>query len=282
MRSHDGDRPGRLVLLLALPTLLPACAVSAPAETDAPPEAVPHDVQLDFEDPAATVGTVMAGTSNAGPLDVRIDVVTAAGGRVTSEPGPSGNAARFPLAGGVGAGSAAVLVRPAGPDDTLAPAADPFRFGVDFVLDASAVDPTAVSGTDNGENLVQRGLFEDEHQYKLQVDHGVVSCRVAGTEGELVVKAATPVTPGIWYRVDCARDDAGLVLTVQVRGGDDWGPPQRWIVPGPTGGVELDSAVPLAIGAKVGRDAVIVRSASDQFNGVLDNVYVEISTPGPS
>lgn len=280
----DGAGRLRLLVLPVLGTALAACAGGSAPGTGAPTPAPTHGVYLDFEDPAATVGRVMAGTENSGPLDVRIEIVTADGGRVTSEPGVTGRAARFPRHADAPR-SAALLVWPAGEEDSLAPGADPFRFGVDFRLDPVSADPTTgtddeQSTGDNGDNLVQRGLFEDGAQYKLQVDHGVVSCRIAGDLGELFVEADTPVVPESWYRVACERDASGLTLSLQPWVTDDWGTPRTWTAAGTVGEIRLDPTVPLSIGAKTGSDAVIVRSASDQFNGVLDDVFVDLSGAG--
>src|SRR4051812_42672459 len=64
--------------------------------------------------------------------------------------------------------------------DDLDPGAGPFRFGADFNLDAVSED-SGPGGRDNGDNLIQRGLFNQQAQYKIQLDHDTALCRVKGS-----------------------------------------------------------------------------------------------------
>ena len=92
--------------------------------------------------------------------------------------------------------------RSRGLDDLLSPGGRDFAFGADVALD----DVTTGTAPDNGDNLVQRGLYQSSSQYKIQVDDGRVSCRVAGVSGEIVVYAPGRLHPGDWYRIRCQRD----------------------------------------------------------------------------
>jgi hypothetical protein len=62
------------------------------------------------------------------------------------------------------------------------PGSRDFEFGAGFSLDTKSTGDHA----DNGDNLIQRGLFGDKAQYKIQVDKGKVSCRIKGSGGAQV------------------------------------------------------------------------------------------------
>jgi Laminin G domain len=251
-----------------------ALAISVAAACGDDPDPVPQpprpDLLLSFD-----AGSLTA-AANSGTRPVTLDSHVFGGGEIEEAAGPDGSPAlRFPAFDETEPALAAVTVV-ATEGDFLSPGASDFEFGVDFSLDEQSE-----GGADNGNNLVQRGLFDDAVQYKLQIDHGLVSCRVRGSAGEAVVESAEPVTPGAWYRVRCAR--RGDALTLRIGALDGSGEVSDYDVADtvtPTGEVTLAAESPLSIGAKVLRTGEVVPSSPDQFNGALDNVlYTRLTSP---
>jgi hypothetical protein len=161
-----------------------------------------------------------------------------------------------------------------GPDD-LAPRGRPFRFGADFILDKVSED-AGPGGRDNGDNLLQRGRFNERSQYKVQVDHRVATCRVKGSLGAVSVSSSLrPLKPGHWYRVRCVRvaDRLTIVLTTWGHAG------VRTVRDARAGSIGAVSpgrrTAPVSIGGKLARRGVI-DTESDQFNGRIDNILLRI------
>jgi Laminin G domain len=209
--------------------------------------------------------------TSAGWLPVDIGVSTANGGAVTAVPDPDGGrAARFPAWDGIlPAAHAVVTVVRDGAGDELSPRYRDFRFGVSFRL-----FQTSEGGLlDNGNNLVQRGRFSDPGQYKLQVDHGHVSCRILGSSGAAFVRSSVAVEPGQWYTARCSRIGSEITLALVDRTDGDT---TRTTVVEPTGLVDADSvSEPLSVGGKVASNGKVVIGDADQFNGVLDDVFYD-------
>ncbi len=242
----------------------------------APPSALPGQVVwLGLAGPGHPVlapGAVVADVPNAGDGSVRTEITTSAGGRITRGTGPAGEAAlRFPAYVAQGQTPAAVLiVRPQGTPDPLSPGTRPFELGADVNLDPDS----SGSATDNGDNVLQRGLFSDPAQYKLQLDHGVASCRIAGASGEALVSGPAPIDRGRWYRLSCRRSGDQVTLTQRplAGGGDE----QVATVTAPTGRVEFPSGVPLTAGGKVSAAGDVTVSETDQFNGLMDGISLRL------
>jgi hypothetical protein len=226
---------------------------------------------LSFDDGSLTA------PANTGAQAVAVQTNLGSGGTIEQARGPDGSRAlRFPPFS-VAEPPLAVLTVLATKDDFLSPGASDFEFGVDFSLD----EPSE-GGADNGNNLLQRGLFRDAAQYKLQIDHGLVSCRVVGSEGEAVATSATPVTAGTWYRARCTRRGDTLKLSLAALDSSGEVPDDEGAEGGAEGGgaetvartgvVTLTAETPLSIGSKVTSAGEVVPSSPDQFNGALDNV----------
>lgn len=236
-------------------------------------EAITSALHLNFEEFTAEYDAVVPAVRNAGTAEVRTAVVTAGGGRVRLAPTLHGAGLRFPErpAAGAGGGAAAVVVWD--PGGALSPGATNVAWGAVLRLDA-----TSESGTvDNGDNVLQRGTFADASQLKLQVDHAVPSCRVKGTAGEVVTRAGEGLERERWYRVVCTRAGESLHLHVQPLEGEAL-TPRVSTVRGTIGSVDFATSVPWSVGAKVSNDGVITTSATDQFNGVVDEVHVSIDS----
>lgn len=258
-------------MVLVMGGLATACAASGRTYVaDEPPEPSSTNlVELDFEDRAAPVGEIVPTVQNTGTGRLYTEVVTHAGGRVLRAEGSgAGYALRFPgLEGGLDPPSAMLLVRSRDAEDFLSPGLEDFAFGADVLLDEESED----APTDNGNNVVQRGLYEDAVQYKLQVDHGSVSCRIAGSDGAAVVTAPA-VVPGEWYRVSCERSNGDVLLTWEALGGsdEDKGTTVRRST---IGDVTFSAGTPFVVGGKLDARGQVTVDSTDQFNGVIDNVW---------
>ena len=256
----------------------PSVGSSSSGEVERPPPtASGAELLLTFEDSPGS-GAVLPGPRDLGLVPSRTLVRTSGGGRVTADRGPDGLVGRFPSVEGPAGSSAVVVVVPTEPD-RLSPGDADFSYGADVVLDEVSEGPG-----DNGDNVLQRGLFTDAVQYKLQLDHGRPSCRLAGATGTAVVKADTSVTRGEWYRLVCRRQSDELVLEVREWGGDAWGDSVRWSSRHPVGAMSFDrpdqTVVPLSVGGKVGADGRIPEGSSDLLNGAVDNVFVDVLPDG--
>lgn len=230
------------------------------------------DLLIDFENVAPDGGEMTVVTPTQG--NANVEVVAAEDGGVRAVAGADGGtAARFPDRDEVAEGSLAVLNVTQSAQDTLAPGQDDFQFGVDVMYPEGAAGDTT---GDDGDNLMQRGLFGDKGQYKLQVDHGFPACRMAGTEGVALVKADSDLASQQWYRLVCQRTDDMLTLFVGEIDPDAntvaW---TSWALRGATGSIDPgEPAEAVSIGGKLNVNGGIVEDAPDQFSGVLDNGFV--------
>lgn len=214
---------------------------------------------------------------NTGSLDATVKVSTAGGGAVTAGPDPDGTASgRFPAWDSRSSHQrAAVTVLSNEAGDPLSPGTRDFEFGASFSLDTKSVG----GHQDNGDNLMQRGLFGDKAQYKLQVDGAKVSCRVKGSGGAQILWSSVKVQRNAWYSTSCARDDGKLVLKVTRPGGSV----ATKSVAYRAGNVTMrSSSIRVAMGAKVGPSGAVMAGGADQFNGLIDDAYVAIAQPSAS
>lgn len=233
-------------------------------------------VRLDFR--AAGIDGNRVVVRNRGTLLVDAVIATSGGGQATLQKGPGpGSVLRLPEVSHTDLLPRAVVVVTAGERGLrlgqLDPGARDFAFGAAFSLDA---DSAAGGRLDNGNNLVQRGLSTDPAQYKIQVDHGRVSCRVLGDEGSLLVTTETQVVPDEWYTVTCTRRGEDLTLDLEGAGGDS----ERATASGPTGSVVDPVGTPLAVGGKVTLAGNAIRGDSDQFNGAVNAVFLRVAADG--
>jgi hypothetical protein len=119
--------------------------------------------------------------------------------------------------------------------------------------------------TSKGQNIVQKGYSKTSSQWKLQIDGagGRPSCVLVDDRKPTIriVTSSVTVADGTWPAVQCRRAGNALVVSVDgvARGGVKV--PAR---------LSVTNNRPLSIGAKGAYDD------NDQFNGALDNVWVEI------
>lgn len=206
--------------------------------------------------------------TSSGTADVAVRV-SSAGGEVDPAAGWRGASARTPQFSPDSPARPAVVVVKPRTGDPLSPGTRDFSFGAHFDLDSRSRGST----TDNGDNLIQRGLYANV-QYKIQVDRRVVSCRVAGSSGAVSVRASTTVDPGDWYRAICTRTGGQVTLTLTKYAGSSpttW----RWSARGTIGALNYAST-PLSVGGKVNAQGDVLATDSDQFNGRIDEAFFEL------
>lgn len=252
----------------------------APETVEATQEAaeslVPDNPLVHLRVPAgAREGLSLFSLDQDGTGSVTADIVTLNGGSVVAGEAPGGVPAfRFPAYDEPALGRRAILrVRNAGDRDVLAPGTSDFEFGAEFRHDkATTGDPT-----DNGDNLIQRGLFGDGSQYKIDIDKKKPSCRIEGADGAIQVKASRPVEPDTWYAVRCSRRGGRVELLVMQYEGDRLVEKTRDEEEGRTGSITSESIEqPMSVGGKLTVVGEVVERASDQFNGAVSNPFLII------
>lgn len=222
-------------------------------------------VLLNFDDEDLLATTVAEG--------VRVRSLEARGGQpVQVQSGNGTSALRFPPYSPEKEAPRLVLVmNSAGATDLLNPKGNDFSFGADLRLN----DLSSGKGDDNGDNVLQRGLFSDANQYKLQVDKRVPSCTVKSGEARLFVKFTKALQEG-WFRVRCDYQSGSLTLSVSrilTDRVEDLGTKTNSTS---LGSLDFVGSTPVTIGGKIGTNGELVVHQSDQFNGELDNVFVDI------
>jgi hypothetical protein len=183
-------------------------------------------------------------------------VIAAHGGSVRSVVHGSGSALAFPPKCAIKTSCPHVALQAPTTAD-LNPGTRNLAYGADVLL--------APDQTSKGQNIVQKGYSKTSSQWKLQIDGvaGNPSCVLVDDKKPTIRIARSAVTAadGRWHAVECRR--TGISLTVFVDG-----------IPRGSATVPVKLSVtnrrPLSIGAKGAFDD------NDQFNGALDNVWVQI------
>jgi hypothetical protein len=201
---------------------------------------------------------------------MNVRVVTAHGGSVRAVSGRgSSTAARLPRYQATSEPRAVISAVDSGGADDLDPGTADFVLGADFRLDATSEG----SSTDDGNNLVQRGLTGSVMQYKIQLDNDRPSCRIAGTSGVVFVVGAK-VQTGTWYRMRCSRSGSTVTLWLKrFSDGRTWTYSQSGAIGSLVAGTR---STPLTVGGKLNPDGTMIRSG-DQFNGKVDNAFLDIT-----
>jgi hypothetical protein len=119
--------------------------------------------------------------------------------------------------------------------------------------------------TSKGQNIVQKGYSATSSQWKLQIDGvaGRPSCVLVDNKKPTIRIATSAVSAadGKWHAISCRRTGTTLAVEVDgVRQGSTTIPAK----------LTVTNQRPLSIGGKG------AYSDNDQFNGALDNVWVEI------
>jgi hypothetical protein len=241
-----------LAALLAIPAVAgptPASAVAGPAPA---PAVVPDNgvvtARYTFNGRA---GAILDESGHGHTLSV----VSGQGGAVRSVVHGQGTALAFPAHCATAVCPHVALQSPSSAD--LNPGTRDIAYGADVLI---------VPGqTSKGQNIVQKGYSTTSSQWKLQVDGvaGRPSCVLVDDKKPRIriVTSTVSVADGRWHAVSCRR--AATTLTVLVDG----------VARGSTAvpaKLSVTNERPLSIGGKG------AFADNDQFNGALDNVWVEI------
>lgn len=220
-------------------------------------------------------GSTVSTVDQLGTAPAAVDVVRASGGALKAGSWRSGSQV-FDFPGFTWSSTeprAVVRVTPRGTVDPLAPGWRDFSFGADFRKESRS------SGTsvDNGDNLIQRGLWNDSAQYKIEVDGGRPGCRIKGDKGSVTVRAGLQVDSRRWYRVRCSRASNTVTLWVREYYGDGTFRSMSVRQTGTIGSLKWPKTrTPLSVGGKLAPDGAMVRSATDQFNGLVSDPILRI------
>ena len=152
-----------------------------------------------------------------------------------------------------------IALRAATADD-LNPGRRPFRYGAAVRL--------AADETTKGENVLQKGYSARRSQYKLQIDGaaGDPTCvLVDDVRPQInVARSDVSVADGHWHTLECRRSGPRLVILVDgVQRGSATVPAD----------LTIHNQIPLSVGGKGSY------TDNDQFQGVLDDVWVRIDSP---
>ena len=184
-----------------------------------------------------------------------LTVVSGQGGVVRHVVHGQGSALAFPPRCGKPVCPHVALQTPSSAD--LNPGRRTIAYGADVLLTPGQ--------TSSGQNVVQKGYASSSSQWKLQIDGaaGRPSCVLVDHRRSIVRIATSSVTAadGRWHSLRCQRAGTTLVIFVDgvLRG--------RTTVPA---GLTVTNNRPLSIGGKG------AYADNDQFNGALDNVWVQI------
>lgn len=263
--SDDAEPPHR-----SSTTSAPSTTTTTPPASPTAPGSPGRGLGFTFDEGPGPEGFFTA-PDHGGGDGVRVAVLARAGGQVVGADGHDGTGwgAGFPAHAEGEAGPAAVIrVVNSGTTDELDPGTRRLEMTADVHLDAAT---DSAQSSDNGDNVIQRGRFDDVTQYKLQVDHGRPSCRVKGRAGVVEVRGGD-LDPARWYRLTCVRDGDRVTLTT--RSSDGFTVEATAVATGPTGDLRPAAVtIPLSVGGKLADDGTVA-SSTDQFNGRLDNVAV--------
>jgi Laminin G domain len=220
-----------------------------------------------------TTGTIVTGADQfevGGDTTVAIAVAKLSGADLRVVAGPDSaqpRAVQFPSYVSSGTYPRAVLRLSPRTGAALSPGSSDFEYGAVFRLDASS----SGRSIDNGNNLLQRGLYSGPAQFKLQVDGGYPSCSVRGSSGRVYVKSGTKVAADKWYRATCSRIGSRVTVSVTPYGG---AATTSRSVTGSSGTLTFGSSVPASIGGKLTSTGAVVSSSTDQFNGAISSAWV--------
>ena len=124
--------------------------------------------------------------------------------------------------------------------------------------------------------MMQRGLFEGS-QYKLQIDHeDRVVPESRAPKARSPSSRSVEIEDGHWYRLRCTRSGNDVTFSVSDMEADDSTAIEDK-KSGATGSLDpVDASLPLSVGGKLNADGGIVEDSTDQFNGLLDNILLDI------
>jgi hypothetical protein len=265
----------------------------------APPQRPPPEVSLTFDtgSPGSALSDPILNSGSFGN-SISVSVVTLAGGSAITIRHLKGDAIRLPTYRPGRRPPRAVLkivIAHGIKGDRLSPGIRNFTFGADFKMDRF---PTAAphSKADDGDNLMQRGLFGSASQYKIELDSRLPVCTLNGLSGDkrYIGKLDVSRLPGFprygvlsnrWYRVRCQRTSPTSAKLTVIQFAPDGSVAHTWVddtieptMPAaPAVDIQSPARTPLSVGGKLtvaGR--IVTAQSSDQFNGLVDNVIFQL------
>lgn len=262
-------------LLLVPPGAPAAAAERSGAGTSVAATAAGRELVLDLD--AGAAGGEGTPVPTAGTVATAAEIRTHASGVATAvRHRGAGRALRLPaFAAAADRETVPVAVLAVTPTGTrsLDPGSGDFVFGASVRVDRTSTGTT----TDNGDNVVQRGLIGSPAQMKLQVDGRRPACRVKGADGEVQVTADRRLRPGRWYDLSCRRAGDTVTLVQRGVGADGVVVRQRWTRRGPTGSLSaLGRGVPLTVGGKTDATGAPLTAGADPLNGSVDDIYLDL------
>jgi hypothetical protein len=147
-----------------------------------------------------------------------------------------------------------VIVRASASNDENPGQAD-FAIGVDLLV--------APEDGEVDQNVMQKGNFDDEAQWKIQIGaggQGQCVFRVPGQEDALLLESEASVVDGAWHTVRCLRVSSELSIDVDGARSST----------GISSDASFSNPRPLLMG---GRDT---GAENDQFHGTVDNATFEL------
>ena len=223
-----------------------------------------------------TSGSVVTGAGQlavSGTTPAKVAVARLSGGNATVVKGPDSSlprAVKFPAYVASGSYPRAVVRLSSLSGGAVSPGSADFEYGAVFRLNATS----SGRSIDNGNNLLQRGLYANPAQFKLQVDKGYPSCLVRGSSGQAYVASGTKVAPDTWYRATCSR--VGSRVTVQVARYAGSATVASKSTNKAAGNVAFKSSVVASLGGKLTSSGAVASSSTDQFNGAVASAWVRL------
>lgn len=257
---------------------LAACADEAPplddsnvAPSSSLPEPPPSKATVMLRVPSLAAGVVQVGTA-----EVNVGTLSLDRGTLSFTTGWDGEPAirmpEFTKDKDYPRAALAVTNSGDGPDQ-MNPGTKDFSWGADFWLDPVSKG----ADDDNGDNLIQRGIYTFPSYFKAEVDSDHPACAVRGSDGYVYVRGYEELETQTWYRLTCNRSGDVLTIVVAEISPTGGGRPITHSQTGPIGSILFkDKTTPLSIGGKVGGDGQLLSGATDQFNGIVMNPFLDI------
>lgn len=250
--------------------------------TSAPGRAASATDEVWFAFDAAKAGVAYPAFVNSGSAPTQQSLKSLNGGSIVSAnaTGIGSMVANFPnYVDGASLPRAVIAVSNSTTTDVLEPRTRAFVVGARIKLDAT----NEGLPYDDGNNIIQRGTYNEPAQFKLQVDNMRLGCRVKGAKGAVSVLFPTALAANTWYAVSCQRVVTGqgeqvVVSVARILSDGQLGNTTVLASPvAPIGDLDFPLSEPLSVGAKLNPNGTIVSGSCDPFNGLLDDPYLNIA-----
>jgi hypothetical protein len=239
-------------ILLALAPVavgVPVLAVTSAGAATAPTIVARYN----FDAGATAAGRIAEQSGRGVPLQIR----SADGGAVRFYPASTGRYIRTPLRCAAGATTCPRALLEGADDADLDPGTRTFRWGATIYQSKSQLAGSS--------NVMQKGVYTTESQWKMQVGEGQgkAQCVVVGqgSSAAYVVRSSVTVADSKWHKVVCLR--SGGLLAVYVDGVN-------------RGRVSIPAALSIANNKPLRIGGPNFNTNSDMYHGFLDDVYAAL------